>query len=322
MTPDPASISLSIADAAGVLRAFGAVFEPLTALAALAVAGVSVTPRLAPWRRRAVAAAAVLLACGEAMLAWFHWRLYALTPLVDPITGAVTGTFAVPLWIESEKLYVWALLLAVLALLVRDRRDELLPGIGIALAALMAGAVLWGRPFTEPLPEFLGRYLEYAAALATGSGAAGGLFQGLEGSRQYYYNTWYMWVHPPMLFASYGAFVISFVATLLTIARRHSSYERVAYKWAAFGYLPLTAGMLLGFPWAIMAWQGDSWWWSGKVNISIMMWLLYTAYLHARLYLRRPGVWKLVAVLGVLAFVALVLTYIATYVVPGAHSYA
>jgi len=53
-----------------------------------------------------------------------------------------------------------------------------------------------------------------------------------------------------------------------------------------------------------------------------MMWLLYTGVLHARLYLRREGMWKAVAILGVLSFAILVLTYITTYVVPGAHSYA
>ena len=80
--------------------------------------------------------------------------------------------------------------------------------------------------------------------------------------------------------------------------------------------------MLLGFPWALMSWRGEAWWWSGKVNMSIMMWLLYTAYLHGRLYLRRAGMWRWVAVLAVLSFAALVLTYLTTYVIPGAHSVA
>jgi cytochrome c biogenesis factor len=144
----------------------------------------------------------------------------------------------------------------------------------------------------------------------------------MEGARQYYYNTWFMWVHPPLLFIGYGAFALSFVATIQMVRHRYSAYETTAYRWARLGYLPLTAGMLLGFPWAILAWQGESWWWSGKVNMSIMMWFLYTAYLHARLYLRRREMWKMVAALAILSFVVLVLTYLATYVVPGAHSYA
>jgi len=50
--------------------------------------------------------------------------------------------------------------------------------------------------------------------------------------------------------------------------------------------------------------------------------VLYTAYLHARLYLRTRGMWKAVAAIAVISFFILVLTYVATYVVPGAHSYA
>jgi cytochrome c biogenesis factor len=198
-----------------------------------------------------------------------------------------------------------------------------MPWVGTMLAILVAGAVLWGRPFTEPLPQFLGRYRFYLTSALSGDvGNAYGMFQSLEGSRQFYYNTWYMWVHPPLLFLSYGAFAVSFAATVRMVRERRSSLEETAYRWARLGYLPLTFGMLLGFPWAILAWSGESWWWSGKVNMSIMMWLLYTAYLHARLYLRRRGMWRWVAALGLLSFAVLVLTYLATYVVPGAHSYA
>jgi cytochrome c biogenesis factor len=243
--------------------------------------------------------------------------------VANPATGAITGSFAVPLWIESEKLYVWALLLVVIALVLRRHADELRPMLAVGAAILAVGAIVWGRPFAQPLPDFFGQYFGYLSAWASGDiNAAFSAFQGAEGSRQYFYNTWYMWIHPPLLFLSYGAFVASFASTILMIARRRSSYEQTAYRWARLGYLPLTLGMLLGFPWAILAWQGDAWWWSGKVNMSIMMWLLYTAYLHGRLYLRRRGMWRVVAALAVLSFVALVLTYITTYVVPGAHSVA
>jgi ABC-type transport system involved in cytochrome c biogenesis permease subunit len=60
----------------------------------------------------------------------------------------------------------------------------------------------------------------------------------------------------------------------------------------------------------------------GKVNLSLMMWLLYSAWLHARLYLRNRGMWTASAALGLAAFAALLLTYLATYFVPGAHSVA
>jgi cytochrome c biogenesis factor len=279
-------------------------------------------PAAARLRRPALIAVTASLAIGEAVLAWFHWRLYEIAVVADPATGAVTGSVAVPLWVESEKLYVWALLLAVMLLAARTHAGDLLPGGAVMLAMLVAGAFLSGRPFAEPLPDFLAQYRGYLQAMSLGGGTAAGAFQGMEGSRQFYYNTWYMWVHPPLLFLSYGAFVMSFIAAALAAWRRRSSYETTAYRWARFGYLPLTAGMLLGFPWAILAWSGESWWWSGKVNMSIMMWLLYTAYLHLRLHLRRRGMWRWVLALAFVSFSALVLTYVTTYVVPGAHSVA
>jgi cytochrome c biogenesis factor len=303
------------------LGQWGRFLDPVILIAAAAVVLAALVPAARRFLPTALGALTATLVIGEAVLAWFHLRLWDLAVLVDPVTGRVSGSFAVPLWIESEKLYVWALILTVIALAVRRHRAELQPTLAVAAALLATGALVWGRPFAEPLPSFFAQYGSYLAAWDSGDpGVASGAFQGLEGSRRFYYNTWYMWVHPPLLFVSYGAFVASFAATVLMIVRRRSSFEQTAYRWARFGYLPLTFGMLIGFPWAILAWSGESWWWSGKVNMSIMMWLLYTAYLHARLYLRRPGMWRVVAILAVLSFVALVLTYVTTYIVPGAHS--
>ena len=313
----------SISELLTTLATLGRPLEALLAGVAIVLAAVAVVPALRRWLPLAVGASTLVLLVGEGVLAWFHWRLYQAAIVISPETGFVTGRVAVPLWVESEKLFVWALIVAVMALVMRRHREELLPGVAFVLACLMAGAALWGRPFTEPLPQFLGQYAGYLQGMASGQLAyAMPAYQGMEGSRQFYYNSWYMWVHPPLLFLSYGAFVVSFVATVQMVRSRYSAFETTAYRWARLGYLPLTVGMLLGFPWAILAWGDDSWWWSGKVNMSIMMWFLYTAYLHGRLYLRRRGMWRWVAALAVLSFVVLVLTYLATYVVPGAHSYA
>lgn len=320
---DPVTAIASLDQAVRLLASAGRVIEPL--LLALAV-GTAVTAAAPAMRRhlpKLLGALTALLVGGELLLGWFHFRLWQICQVVDPFTGTVTGSFAVPLWVESEKLYVWAIVLAAITLGLRRHREELQPMLAGATAVLVVGAAVWGRPFTDPLPDFLSQYGAYLDAwVGGGPQAAASIAQGLEGSRRFFYNAWYMWVHPPLLFISYGAFVASFAATLLMIRHRLQSFEQTAYRWARFGYLPLTLGMLLGFPWAILAWSGESWWWSGKVNMSIMMWLLYTAYLHARLYLRPRGMWKLVAALAVLSFVALVLTYVTTYLVPGAHSVA
>lgn len=318
---NPFAIYESIEALTGTLRAVGAIYEPLLLVAAGVLVLAAILPQARRWRGWFLGGMLALLLAGEAVLSWFHWRLWTLAEVRDPATDMITGHVAVPLWVESEKLFVWALMAAVLGTLMQRHRREMLPGIMFITSVLVAGAAILGRPFSEPVPQFFSQYVGYLQAMSNGGQMAMGAFQGMESARQFYYNAWYMWVHPPLLFLSYGCFALSFVATLLMIASRHSSYETTAYRWARLGYLPLTFGMLIGFPWALAAWQGDSWWWSGKVNMSLMMWLLYTAVLHARLYLRRAGMWKWVAALGVLSFLILVLTYITTYLVPGAHSY-
>jgi hypothetical protein len=319
---NPLNAAANIPALLGTLAAIGSPLQVAIEMAALALAIVAVFPQLAAWRWRALAAMAVLLGAGEGVLIWFHWQLYQFTPVVEPGTGRISGHVAVSMWVEGERLYMWALMVALLGLLVRTQRERMLPGIMLAVSALSAVGIMSGQPFTNPLPSFLGQYLGYLQAMAAGGAAADGAWQGMEASRQFFYNAWFMWVHPPLLYFSYGAFTVSFVATVQMIWRRHSVHESAAYAWARIGYLALTAGMLLGFPWAIESWKGEAWWWSGFVNMSIMMWMLYTAYLHARLYLRRSHMWRAVAALAVLSFVILVLTYVATYIVPGAHSYA
>jgi cytochrome c biogenesis factor len=304
------------------LQTIGAPFQWAVVIAAVILAIVALVPALAGWRRWALGSMTALLLLGEAVLAWFHFELYRFTPVVDPSNGLVQGHVAVSLWVEGERLYVWALMVAILGLLARRERDKLLQGVMLSVAVIAAVGILTGNPFTNPLPSFLSQYAGYIQAMTSGGAAAQGAFQGMEGSRQFFYNAWFMWVHPPLLYFSYGAFTVSFVAAIQMVVHRHSRFETAAYRWARLGYLALTVGMLLGFPWALEAWTGEAWWWSGFVNMSIMMWVLYTAYLHARLYLRRQHMWRAVAVLALLSFAVLVLTYVATYVVPGAHSYA
>ena len=319
---DPQATYTALLALVGQMRSIGAVFEIAIAVVAVVVGCMALLPVAERYRRYALYVLAGLLLGGECVLAWFHWQLSRVMVVLDPASGLVAGHIAPPLWIESEKLYVWALLVAVMGLLMRRQRSELLAGVTLSAAALAVGATMLGRPFTNPLPDLLGQYVEYLKGMMAGGTVAGRAFYSMESARQFYYNAWFMWIHPPLLFFSYGAFVISFIATVLMIRERHSAFETTAYRWARLGYLSLTAGMLLGLPWALMSWQGEAWWWSGKVNMSIMMWVLYTAYLHARLYLRSSGMWKAVAVIAVISFAILLLTYVATYVVPGAHSYA
>jgi ABC-type transport system involved in cytochrome c biogenesis permease subunit len=61
-----------------------------------------------------------------------------------------------------------------------------------------------------------------------------------------------------MLFIAYATLIITFVACVFMLFRRISDYDEIAYRYAKPGYILLTAGMLIGYPWAIEAWKEEN----------------------------------------------------------------
>ena len=135
----------------------------------------------------------------------------------------------------------------------------------------------------------------------------------------YYYNAHYMWLHPPLLFVSYALVQMTFLTSILMFFTRAKGIEAYGYACAKWSFFFLTIGMLLGYPWALKAW-GPNWWWDPKIASSIMMWAVFSTYLHARLYLSKKGFWYILASLGVVCFVAVVFTFVASYIFPGEHT--
>jgi len=278
-----------------------------------------------------------LLVLGFLVLAWFHFKIYSTIEVVYPAyvteylyqTSGIQITlsrFAVPLWIETEKLYFWALCFSLFAWQIarkyRDTASAMLPVVNIMLSLLIGISYLYSNPFTEPLPAVHCEITNWSQAVVSQNPQLmGQLSMQLFGRITYYYNSIYMWTHPPMLFIAYASLAVTFAACVFMLLKKDAVYDRIAYGHAKIGYLFLTVGMLIGYPWAAVAWNGD-WWWDPKINGSIMMWVLYSAYLHTRIHLHRKNMWELTAVLGIVCFISLVFTYLLTYVVPGIHSMA
>ncbi|MBC2698970.1 MAG: cytochrome c biogenesis protein CcsA [ANME-2 cluster archaeon] len=281
-----------------------------------------------------------LLVIGFIIIAWFHLRIYQTIELVYPpelanymaSTMGISATslrFAVPLWIETEKLYFWTLCLSIFLAVTNYRYDFIKTKItalfssslNIMLAAFGILTYYTSNPFREPLPglhsEITGWY--QAAGVGDPNVLYGALYQ-LYFRIIYFYNSEYMWTHPPMLFIAYASLVVTFVGCVFMLFRREKIFDRISYSHAKVGYLLLTVGMLIGYPWAVLAWDGKDWWWDPKINGSIMMWVLYSAYLHTRIYLKRRNMWRATAILGIICFLSLVFTYLLTYIAPGIHA--
>ncbi|HEY3374435.1 MAG TPA: cytochrome c biogenesis protein CcsA [Candidatus Aquicultor sp.] len=273
---------------------------------------------------RVLVATVSVIVVGFALLAWFHLRIYSTIALINPTNGEVLGRLMAPLWIESEKLYFWAMFLGIFTYVVhrKYKGEPFSVWLNIVFAAFTVLTMLISDPFANPLPALHQEIGNYQMAMVNSNPyIQAQYFQSFYGRVIYFYNSAYMWVHPPLLFISYATLVVAFLASIFMLVKRRNIYDTIAYNYAKLGYVVLTLGMLVSYPWALQAWANQPWWWSPKINMSLMMWLFYTAYLHSRLHLHRRGMWNTTAILGIFCFLVLVLTYATTYFIPGVHSY-
>jgi cytochrome c-type biogenesis protein CcsB len=96
--------------------------------------------------------------------------------------------------------------------------------------------------------------------------------------------------------------------------------DDLSYKMVMVGFPLLTLGIVTGAAWANYAW-GTYWSWDPKETWSLITWLIYAAFLHARFTAGWRG--KRTAVLSVIGFAAVIFTYIGVnFVLSGLHSYA
>ena len=261
---------------------------------------------------------------GFIFLVWFHIQIYNTVSIDYPeflqqIIPAEKSRLFIPLWIESEKLYFWGMITSILILTMGRRRD-IISLLGIVLSIFSTIIYLFSNPFKEPLPVVHSEIARWYATLASGDGSIFQVAGTFYGRITFYYNSTYMWTHPPMLFIAYATLVITAAACVYMLFKQDKIYDEIAYRYAKIGYLLLTIGMLIGYPWAVEAWKDSAWWLDPKISGSIMMWVLYTAYLHAHIYVGREKMRRVTAGLGLVCFTSLIFTYLLTYIVPGIHS--
>ena len=97
------------------------------------------------------------------------------------------------------------------------------------------------------------------------------------------------------------------------------SLDTHTYWLIAFGFVLLAVGIITGAVWANVAW-GSYWSWDPKETWSLITWLIYAVYLHARLIVGWRG--RKAAWFAVFGFLAVLFCYAGVNVLlPGLHSY-
>jgi ABC-type transport system involved in cytochrome c biogenesis permease subunit len=138
-------------------------------------------------------------------------------------------------------------------------------------------------------------------------------------------NNLLLTLHVGFAILSYGAACVSFGAAVLYLLypKLHlkTSRERldeIGYKGAVIAFPLMTIMILLGALWANTAW-GRYWGWDPKETAALVTWLLYGAFLHARVVRGWRG--KRAAWLLVVGFAAVMFAYFGNYFFGGLHSY-
>ena len=146
------------------------------------------------------------------------------------------------------------------------------------------------------------------------------------------------WLHAHVItcFVGYAAFAVSAGVAVMYLMKAKREERKVTggvtalfpstkilddliYKSIIWGFPFLTAGIITGAAWANYAW-GTYWSWDPKETWSLIVWLVYAAFLHARVTRGWHG--RRAAILSIVGFLATIFCYLGVnLVLSGLHSY-
>ena len=136
-------------------------------------------------------------------------------------------------------------------------------------------------------------------------------------------------VHVAMAMIAYGVLAISFAAAVGYLVQGDGDrfawlpprgvLDEVAYRSVIIGFPVFAVMIILGSYWASIAW-GRYWGWDPKETSALVTWLIYAIYLHARS--RRGWAGRPAALILVVGFGAVLVTYFGNLFFSGLHSYS
>lgn len=145
-------------------------------------------------------------------------------------------------------------------------------------------------------------------------------------------SVWFV-PHVVVYFFGYAAVFFAFIAALLHLwrpdhvlqvtradgAANELNYAGFMHLAILFGFVLLTAGLVMGSLWAKVAW-GDYWVWDPKENWALVSWLVFVVYLHLR-YTRQFSD-RQAALMTIAGFATIVFTYLGMHLLPTAATSA
>ena len=115
--------------------------------------------------------------------------------------------------------------------------------------------------------------------------------------------------HVPIAIMSFVAFLVVFIGSLGYLVRRTPRWDSVAHASAEVGVVLVTLALLTGIIWARPVW--NTWWtWEPRLTTTLILWLIYVAYLMVRSYAPTQSKGAIyAAVVGIIGFVDVPIVY-------------
>lgn len=115
--------------------------------------------------------------------------------------------------------------------------------------------------------------------------------------------------HVPIAVISFLAFFLVFVSSVAYLVRRNTQWDKLGHACAEVGLVFITLVLITGVIWARPVW--NTWWtWEPRLTTTLILWLIYVAYLMVRSY--APSQTKSAlysAVVGIVGFVDVPIVY-------------
>ncbi|MFC1949354.1 cytochrome c biogenesis protein [Chloroflexota bacterium] len=109
--------------------------------------------------------------------------------------------------------------------------------------------------------------------------------------------------HVPVAWVAFLAFFITFVFSILYLWKREMKWDAIACTSAEVGVIFTTLVLITGPIWAKPVW-GVWWTWDARLTTSLVLWVIYGAYLLVRSFANEPARGaRFSAVIGIVGFI-------------------
>ncbi len=123
----------------------------------------------------------------------------------------------------------------------------------------------------------------------------------------------------PMGWLALLAFLVVFIGSILYLAKRERKWDILAHSSAEVGIVFTTLALITGSIWAKPIW-GVWWAWEPRLTATLVLWLIYLAYLMVRSFATEESQGaRFAAVVGIVGFIDIPIIALATTLWRGIH---